>query len=265
MADFPSYFSYSRFASHVHGVNRHFLGEEHDKFLRALVETAPSRIGVIPAGSKLCRAQKGCLWVEFQEGVDMPAPFEENRLRPLPTGATEGRANPKGIPCLYLASHTGIAVAETRPWKGALVSVGIFEVIRDLRVVDCSRDKHPFKFFFDDAQASETDMEERAWSDVNGAFTRPITREDNDSSYAPTQIIADLFKSTGYDGIAYGSALGEGTNFAMFDLQCVRMESAHVFTVKDLITVSEVEEHSHHWRRPREESSPEASPETPAD
>ncbi|TXK98997.1 hypothetical protein BMR10_01130 [Methylococcaceae bacterium CS4] len=34
--------------------------------------------------------------------------------------------------------------------------------------------------------------------------------------YAPTQVIAELFKSKGIDGIAYYSMLGDGHNIVLF-------------------------------------------------
>lgn len=42
------------------------------------------------------------------------------------------------------------------------------------------------------------------------------------SDYVPTQIIAELIKSLGYDGIAYKSSLANGHNIALFDLESAK-------------------------------------------
>jgi hypothetical protein len=46
-----------------------------------------------------------------------------------------------------------------------------------------------------------------------------MTRRDNIADYVPTQIIAELFKREGFDGVAYKSNFGdEGYNSAIFDI-----------------------------------------------
>lgn len=62
--------------------------------------------------------------------------------------AHEGRVNPRGIPCLYAASNLETAVAEVRPWLGALVSVAQLSPVRLLRLVNCS-DGHDSKLAYD--------------------------------------------------------------------------------------------------------------------
>jgi len=70
------------------------------------------------------------------ETVTEDYPFDTKRMKPLLGRAREGRANPKGIPYLYLATHRDTAVAEVRPWKGGAVSVGQFKIMRDLKLVN---------------------------------------------------------------------------------------------------------------------------------
>ncbi len=60
-------------------------------------------------------------------------------MKPLRDRTREGRANPKGIPYLYLATHEDVAMAEVRPWIGSNISLGRFLTTRDLCLVDCSR------------------------------------------------------------------------------------------------------------------------------
>ena len=57
------------------------------------------------------------------------------------------------------------------------------------------------------------------WSAINEAFSRPVTRSDDVAEYAPTQLLAEAFRTRlGRDGRLYGSNLGKGKNIALFDL-----------------------------------------------
>ncbi|MFZ0569740.1 MAG: RES domain-containing protein [Rhodomicrobium sp.] len=44
-------------------------------------------------------------------------------MKPIPNWLSEGRANPRGIPYLYLASTRDTALAEVRPWIGSHITV----------------------------------------------------------------------------------------------------------------------------------------------
>lgn len=46
---------------------------------------------------------------------------------------------------------------------------------------------------------------------------RPVTPHLADRQYQPTQYAADLIRNAGFDGIAYPSAMGPGTNIVFFD------------------------------------------------
>ncbi|MBD9455904.1 RES family NAD+ phosphorylase [Rhizobium sp. RHZ02] len=57
------------------------------------------------------------------------------------------------------------------------------------------------------------------------AFSTPADRSDDAAEYAPTQILAELFRSLGYDGVAYKSAFGEeGDNIAIFNIDDFEVE-----------------------------------------
>jgi hypothetical protein len=57
------------------------------------------------------------------------------------------------------------------------------------------------------------------WIAIDQAFATPVNRDDETKEYIPTQIIAELFKSEGFDGIVYKSLLTEhGFNLALFNL-----------------------------------------------
>jgi hypothetical protein len=63
------------------------------------------------------------------------------------------------------------------------------------------------------------ERERSVWTDIDLAFAEPVNRSDDVADYAPTQIIAELFKREQYDGIKYRSALSDtGHNVALFDI-----------------------------------------------
>src|SRR5258708_31702309 len=122
--EFQSYLSYQHFAESVRTRWRYGHDPEQGVFLQALLATSVSRREVIAQGSNLWRAQVGFDWYPSSDepGEEQPAPFGVDRMKPLRDRAREGRANPKGIPYLYLATDQDTAVAERRPWGGSDVS-----------------------------------------------------------------------------------------------------------------------------------------------
>jgi len=165
------------------------------------------------------RAQLGHDWREEgdEEKFDIPCAHPALRMKPLRDRATDGRANPKGIPCLYLASRKETAISEVRPWIGSYVSLAQFKLLRPLKLVDCSHDRAERSFYFDEPEPEK--REAAVWAEIDRAFSEPMTRSDDIAEYAPTQILAELFKRAGLDGIAYKSNFGEnGYNLAIFDI-----------------------------------------------
>ncbi len=140
---------------------------------------------------------------------------------PLASGASEGRANPKGIPYLYLATNQDTAMAEVRPWVGSLISLGTFITLRDLRMVQLAPRKRRLRYCIE--EPSPEVRESMVWADINEAFATPVSSNDMTADYVPTQILAELLRDNGFDGIAYGSALGTGLNVVLFDITAVEL------------------------------------------
>ena len=158
---------------------------------------------------------------------------------PMPDKASDGRANPRGIPCLYMADNRHTAIAEVRPWIGSLVSLAIMRVLRHQRVVDCrENEEHTFIFF--EGEPSAEEREKAVWHHVSRAFREPVLRDDDRAEYAPTQIIAETFRAHGYDGIAYGSGFGKGaTNIVLFDTSAVEIEACELHEIQDVTLTHE--------------------------
>jgi hypothetical protein len=153
MGEFPAGGNpYKRFAHFVRYTSRHVLDEANQDFLRVVVETSRSRKRSMRTGTRLWRAQIGHLPCKCpltdEDGkniglFDHVCPFPPERMKPLSECAYEGRVNAKGISCLYLSNDMKTAMSEVRPWIGSYISVGEFEIGRDLVLVDCCVDRKP--------------------------------------------------------------------------------------------------------------------------
>jgi hypothetical protein len=234
MASFASVYSYQHFAAAVMRRSRYVRNAEQTAFLDALLELSMTKRETLPAGSPLYRARLGCRWAETPEEEERdpgPRPYKREEMKPPRDGATDGRANPRGIPCLYTATHPKTAAAEVRPWLGSQVTVAKLKTTRALTVVNCTSDDQRHMIYLkepDDLKERETNV----WRDIDRAFAHPSDRNEISADYAPTQIIAEMFRQNGLDGIAYRSSLGDGHNVALFDVDAADVVSRVVYEVK---------------------------------
>jgi len=150
-------------------------------------------------------------------------------MKPLERKALEGRVNPKGIPCLYLADDLETAIAETRSLVGDLISIGYFNTTRDLSLIDFTEESESRRVYFRDPPDEKIDA--IVWRDINDAFSTPVTRNEDIAEYAPTQISAEHIKSSHSDGILYRSRLGSGRNIALFNLGSAEMHLGELYRV----------------------------------
>lgn len=225
MADFPSWQSYATFAFSVKRKERYFRAPEIEGFLRLVLETSGNRQKLISTGQIFWRAQLGHgsrIVVQDSQKFEDVAPHPQDRMKPLNHSATDGRVNPKGIPCLYLATDANTAMSEVRPWLGKYISLGQFKVMRDLRVIDCSVEhSEGYTFYFE--EPSPIERERAVWREIDRSFSEPVNQDDATADYAPTQVLAEFFKRSGFDGIVYKSLLGGGFNVALFDLSAAEI------------------------------------------
>jgi hypothetical protein len=236
MPEFKSWRSFWKFEQATKNQTRYVHAPEVEAFLDTVLQTTEKRIEVIAQEQILWRAQLGCDWEPiYEKGEyidDNPTPQPPERMKPLSGRASEGRANPKGIPYLYLATNRDTALAEVRPWIGSFISVGQFKTLRELRLVNCTTHQRGFRFYLKEPSAEE--REESVWADIDRAFARPVSPSDDIADYVPTQIVAELFKANNFDGVAYRSSLGDGHNVALFDLDMAELVSCFLFQVKSI-------------------------------
>jgi hypothetical protein len=251
---FDSFLDYLKFELLVKKTNRYRYHKWGEDFLDTLIATSESRKTLIPKDEILWRSQIGMAeprQVIWEEGVyddTSPYPLSPERMKPRFGLAPEGRVNPKGISYLYLSTDPETAMAECRPWLNSKISLGKFITTQELRIVDFSKDVYtPVSIF--DIEKEKTDkhfVEMVIWGQINKAFTEPLSNSNFEADYTPTQVIAELFKNKNFDGIKYKSALGNGHNVALFDLNHAELTHCYLYNTESIsYSFEEVEDISY--------------------
>ena len=235
-SEFTSWWDFHNFAHAVRHSARFIHGPQVSDFLDTLQQTSSQRRRSLSKGTFLWRAQFGSATKECEQDDvvwDEAVPYSSARMKPLPHSAQEGRVNPKGIPCLYLATDKETAMAESRPWIGCTISAGQFRIARDLTLIDFSvGHESKFEVYFDEPSTAE--REKSVWAHVDRAFSEPVVANPETADYVPTQVISEFLRKQGFDGVAYKSRLGKGFNIALFDLNAAVLVNCALFSVKSL-------------------------------
>jgi len=160
--------------------------------------------------------------------LDMGAPPEHL--------AKDGRVNPVGISILYLSNEEKTTLHEVRAALFDYVTIGIFELQEDIRIIKLSQIDHispslltPNNFDLTEYAINLPHLRKLALE-----IAKPI-RNFNVLDYLPTQYICDFIRSKGYDGIEYNSTMHEGgVNLAIFEpnrFKCTRTKIYEITSI----------------------------------
>ena len=164
------------------------------------------------------------------------AVLSENEMGcPPKKWATAGRANPLGIPYLYLCKDIETTFYEIRAVYLDRISVGTFEIVNDLNIVDFSS-KISLFFAYTDSDSNNTlsDIIKRKiiFDKISADLSKPLRRFDTEIEYVPTQLICEYCKENGADGIQFNSSLRQGgINVVLFnpaDAKCVGVSGKEI-------------------------------------
>jgi len=232
---FKSWKDFREFEDEVKFNNRFVLSTDENDFLKNLKTTLDSRVIDKAEGSILYRSQIGYKKEPYY-GYEIYTRFASERMKPRVRMASEGRANPKGIPYLYLSNDKNTSMAELRPHVGQNILCAEFHIVRNLRLINCFDVKkaiiHAECTF--NLQLNQEDIVHVIWNKINDAFTKPITNDESNSEYVPTQILAEFFKRVGYDGICCKSHMGNGHNFILFNLNDAHFVDGTLMQTKEI-------------------------------
>ncbi|HBK38150.1 MAG: RES domain-containing protein [Halomonas sp.] len=132
--------------------------------------------------------------------------------------SSHGRANPAGIPYLYLGSIPETAVAEIRPHTGELACVADF-TIPDIKVVDLRNPRKLVSPFIlsESSEISQLRADLPFLERLGEELTRPVQPSGAAIDYIPSQYLCEFIKKIGFDGVLYRSSVSDGINLALFN------------------------------------------------
>lgn len=154
--------------------------------------------------------------------------------------ASEGRANANGISCLYVADSIETTLHEVRAGAFDYVSIGTFELLEDIIVVDLKRINliSPFIYGLD---CREHAINKEHLNKINNEMGKALRRSDSPLDYVATQYISDFIKSRErdnkavYAGVEYKSVMNEtGYNLAIFDECLFKCTDVEVYAIKNI-------------------------------
>lgn len=124
-------------------------------------------------------------------------------------------------------------MSEVKPWLRSHISVGQFKTVKELTLLNCSvHTSNGLIIYFEEPDDQKKEVV--VWVEIDRAFSRPVTPSDKSSDYVPTQIMAELFKNNGFDGVCYRSALADGLNIALFDIHAAEIVNCFLYEVEEI-------------------------------
>ena len=154
--------------------------------------------------------------------------------------SSEGRANARGITCLYVASDVDTTLHEVRAGVFDFVCVGTFRLKKDITVVDL-RAIAEISPFVEGLEYLDHAINKQYLEKLNTEMSKSLRRSDSTLDYVPTQYIVDFIKSIEhndeqeYDGIEYNSTTNPGGyNLAIFNPDLFECVSVSVYDIEKL-------------------------------
>lgn len=178
-----------------------------------------NRLEVLLAGLQVPLDDLPTGWYRARIESDGQAICSENMGAPPAKKATAGRANPVGIPYLYLASSKETAVAEVRPHPGESLTLAAFQIERGLNLIDLRNPRiliTPFTMQ-ETREVAELRDDMDFLVSLGKELSTPVLPDAAVVDYIPSQFLCEFIKKSGYDGVVYESSIEGGVNLALFD------------------------------------------------
>lgn len=147
-----------------------------------------------------------------------------------------GRANPLGIPYLYLSDNSETVLYEVRASYLDELSVATFNLKIEetsIKIVDFTEDSS----LFQPTMVNETIKAHLLREKISRDLSKPMRRYDTEIEYIPTQFICEFIKVyTGASGIRFRSSLHpSGNNIVIFNqdlMECVDVKLEKITTLR---------------------------------
>ncbi len=162
-------------------------------------------------------------------------------LSPPVEKTTAGRANPQGIPYLYLSTDPKTTLYETRASYLDNITVGKFQIQEDtqLKIVDFTNNKSTFNHTDNMIQFVTGQLLRRA---ISIDLSKPLRRYDSELEYIPTQFICEFIRYiTKVDGIQFNSSLRkDGTNIVLFNQESIVCTNVELHQITNIEIGSDI-------------------------
>ena len=165
-------------------------------------------------------------------------PYDNNNMFcPERSKATAGRANPSGIPFLYLSDNEETILYEIRASYLDEISVGTFKIKEEFAQPVLMADFTENPTIFHPSRISGKIKSMLLKQKISNDLSKPMRRYDSELDYIPTQFICEFIKVyTGVHGIKFRSSLhNSGNNIVIFDqsiMQCINVKQVKIKKVK---------------------------------
>ncbi len=213
---------WGNFAEEIISANRYFLKQTIDltlleKLLRILEKTYSK-------GKIFYRAR-----ISSKDGFAL-----SEMGKPPVDKATPGRANPRGIPYLYVSAGQKTTEYECRSSYLDYLTVGTFKLKDNMSVISLRNTQEISPFALEE-EVENYVIHQKYLARLERELSKPVRRYDKELDYLPTQYLCEYVKSLGYDAIEYGSALHKGgINLAIFDDSKIECKGVDVYEVDSM-------------------------------
>lgn len=169
-------------------------------------------------------------------------PFKILKMgKPPKNLVSNGRANPIGIPYLYVASSIGTAISEIRGHKSEVVTIVEYQMKSNLELADLRDPKSTISPF----ELNEENELEMIYKNIpfltllGNELSKPIIPREANLEYLPSQYLCELLKHIGFHGIIYKSSISDGNNYVIFKDGRLKAMNTYQYQIIDVVTESQ--------------------------
>ncbi len=171
--------------------------------------------------------------VHHQSGLKSYSPDEMKSPKPELVGG--GRANPSGIPYLYLSDNPDTVLYEVRASYLDELSIARFQLKKEfdsIKIVDFTEDSP----LFQPTKVNDTIKASLLRKKISLDLSKPMRRYDSEIEYIPTQFICEFINVfTGANGIRFNSSLHiGGKNIVIFNQEFMECKSIQLKKINSL-------------------------------
>lgn len=187
----------------------------------------------------------------MEHNTTIPSGTPLFRARVIPSGRNElgvdemgcppanitpaGRANPLGIPYLYLCQEEETCYYEVRALYLDKLAIGTFKVVNNLKILDFTKN---LSLYFANTMSKDIVHEilkYKLLQNISKDLSKPLRRFDTEIEYVPTQFVCEYCKISGIDGIQFNSSLHKGgVNVVLFNSKSAECVAVNTIEIKQV-------------------------------